>query len=185
MKVNGVDAKKVTAWEPDPLVLDRGRDEHGEKVFLVFRARGVKTYDEFEALCPEPKNTQGYMTREGWQIDPEAPVYVDEMKRWRQQRWAYTIIKTLEPSNIEWEKVKIAAPKTWHHFKEELRLILSDNELGRLYGLIHEANVLNQEKLEENKQSFFQLQAKLRGNQTGQNGGPGSSSPSEPASARE
>ena len=47
MKIGGVDPK--TLPKEEVLVLPRGDQA------IVFRAVGVPDYDEFDALCPEPK----------------------------------------------------------------------------------------------------------------------------------
>lgn len=154
MKVNGVNAK--SAWEPEPLVFSRGTDENGEPIFIVIRAKGIKNFKEFNTLCPEPENKSGYLTKDGWQTDPEAPAYLAELEQWRLMRSCWIIIKTLEPSNIEWEKVKLAKPKTWVYADEELEEAFNFAEYNRIKMLIQEANSLNADKLEENRQTFFQ-----------------------------
>jgi len=167
MKVGGKEWTS-SAWEPDPLVLNRGRDKDGKPQFLVFRARGIKNYDEFTRLCPKPKNHSGYLTPSGWKEDPKSPQYLDQLELWKQRRWAYTVIKTLEPSEIEWDKVQLSNPKTWLHYEAELLQIVNHCEQGLVIDLVHTANALDQEKLEENRQSFFQQLEQSPSDQTGQ-----------------
>lgn len=174
MKINGKEPK--SSWRPEPLVFSRGVDEKGQPEFLVFVVEGVRSYEEFDALCPPPQKTQGVFTRDGFQPDEDSPKYLDEMKLWRKRRWAWMILKSLEPSNIEWSTVDLRNPKTWTKYEDELRGVLMETEYGLLMALIHEANVLDRSKLEENRQTFFQAQARLRLEiQDGQSGDPESS----------
>ena len=155
MKIGGVEAS--SSWEPDPLILERGRDEKGNKVFLVFRARGLRDLDQFKAMCPKPENKSGMLTKDGWVLDPEGPEYLDQLRQWQKLKMAYIFIKTLEPSNIEWQKVQFGNPRTWLQYEDELKSILSYVEMSHLIELVEQANALNSAKLEENRQTFFQM----------------------------
>jgi hypothetical protein len=156
MKVGGVKAER--RGELPPLCFAREDDQ-----FLVFTAKPVYNWDEFDAICPEPDPKQfGVMTKEGWQVDSEAPGYLDQLRIYEKRRAAYMFIKTIEPSNIEWDKVKINDPETWKFYREELvgeSGCLSENEFGHLSNLVTEANTLSYAKLEANRETFFQKRA--------------------------
>ena len=156
MKIGGKEVK--SSWEPDPIVFSRGRDENGAPILLAFKARGIRNYDEFDELCPMPSPKTGYLTKDGWQTDDKSPRYRDELKQWREKRFAYYVIKSLEPSGIEWDRVRLTTPETWKYYDEELRGVLNEIELAKVHNLIDEANSLNAAKLEENRQTFFQQQ---------------------------
>lgn len=154
MKVGGVQADKPGSLEP--LVFPRGKES------LVFIAKAVGDLNEFNAVCPEPDlSKHGRIGKEGWEPDPEAPAYLELMKTYRAQRWAYFFIKTLEPSNIEWDKVKLSDPRTWKFYEEELRANLSFTEYGHVVDLVEQANLMGTERLEVARQRFFQKQAAL------------------------
>jgi hypothetical protein len=149
MKIGGVEAKR--RGELEPLVFSR---EDGND--LVFIAKPVYNLDEFIALCPEPDVKQfGKMTKDGWVPDLEAPQYLDLLRLRRVAHWDYTMIKSLEPSNINWDKVKHNDPKTWKHCQTELLSVLSYTEFSKVIGLVEEANTMDDAKLEENRESFF------------------------------
>lgn len=169
MKVNGVDATKVSAWEPPPLVLDRGADENGEPVFLVFRARGVKSMQDFDNRVPFPTNESGAFDSQGRFVpNPEAAAYLDKLRTYHDTRWAYICIKTLEPSNIEWDTVKDDDPNTWVNWEKDLDSILvSEFEFSAVERLIRQANALDEGKMEENRQTFFQMLGAVVSTNTG------------------
>ena len=76
--------------------------------------------DEFEALCPKP-NPPGKMTRDGWVPMPEDPTYQQLISEWGQKRLGYMIVKSLEPSQIEWDTVNEADPRSWRNWSSDLR----------------------------------------------------------------
>ena len=157
LSVGGVPARPVE--EIEPLVLRRGED------FLVFRFRGLANLDEFNALVPDPDPKQfGYMTPQGWKHNPKDSAYLDQVKRKTELRWLYTILVTLEPSDIQWSEVRRDQPDSWRKIEPELRQILSWQEINRLIEKVEEANVLSPEALEANLQSFLQRQAEISAN---------------------
>jgi hypothetical protein len=150
--VGGVEASAIQ--ELPPLVLRRG------ETFLVFRARGVENLDEFNSLCPpiDPK-TYGRVGKHGWELDPDAPALRDAITQRNIKHYQYLVIKTLEPSQIDWDKINLHDPDTWKFLDDELRGVLSYTEINALLALVDEANALDPEKLEANRESFLLQQA--------------------------
>ena len=147
MKIAGIDPKSLC--NEVLLVLPRGESE------LVFRAKGLPNMDEFEALCPKP-NPPGKMTRDGWVPMPEDPTYQQLMSAWGQTRLGYMIVKSLEPSNVEWDTVNLADPSTWKNWSTDLRSGgLSDIECQRVMNLVLEANCLDEAKLKKAREVFL------------------------------
>lgn len=152
MKVNGVSNDKNVKF--GPVVFKRGANK-----FLTFYAQPVWSMDEFNAVCPPPVNRSYIFTKNGKELDDNAPAYLEELKQFYRKRWGYVMLKSLEPSKIEWGKVNPSDPKTWSMVEEELREELSIYEFAKVAKLVDEANALDEEKLEENAKSFFQLAA--------------------------
>lgn len=152
MKVNGVGNDKKVLF--GPVVFKRGDNK-----FWSFYAQPVWSMDEFNALCPAPVNRNYVFTAAGKQLDDQAPAYLEELKDFYRRRWGFVMMKSLEPSSIQWEKVNPSDPKTWGLVEEELRGELSVYEFAKVAKLVDEANALDEDKLEENAKSFFQLAA--------------------------
>ena len=147
MKIAGIDPKSLC--NEVLLVLPRGESE------LVFRAKGLPNMDEFEALCPKP-NPPGKMTRDGWVPMPEDPTYQQLISAWGQTRLGYMIVKSLEPSQIEWDTVNLSDPQTWKNWSTDLRSGgLSDIECQRVMNLVLEANCLDEAKLKKAREVFL------------------------------
>lgn len=149
MKVNGVSADKSSALF-GPLVFKRGEE------FLAFYAQPVWDLDEFRASCPEPENTYTRFTKNGKEADPNAPAYQEALTEYYRKRWGYVVLKSLEPSNIEWEGVSLSDPGTWGEVERELKSNLALYEFAKLMQLVDEANAIDDDKLEENAETFFQ-----------------------------
>jgi hypothetical protein len=84
------------------------------------------------------------------------------------------VMKSLEPSQIEWDTVKESDPRSWRHWSKDLRNGgLSDTECHRVLNLVLEANCLDEAKLKKAREVFL----------AGQEPKPASSGlPTEPAS---
>ena len=147
MKIGGVEVTKCE----EVLVLPRKNEEQN----LVFKAVAVASMDEFEELCPKPKPPM--RLKAGGVREPHiSPEYMKEVEAWSQRRYAFICLKSLEPSDIEWDTVDLKQPSTWSKWIEELQEAgLSDVELQRVQTLVLDANSLNEAKLKEARESFL------------------------------
>ncbi len=148
MKIGGLDPTTMSTEEI--LVLPRGDKE------IVFRAVGVPDYEPFNKLCPEPTAPKVHKPKEGWVDNVEEPGYKDMMKTYGRKRLAWLVIMSLEPSEIEWDKVNPDNPSTWMNWEKELKdsgfnLV----ECNRIQNLVFQANCLDEDKLEQARESFL------------------------------
>ena len=96
------------------------------------------------------------MTRDGWVPLPEDSTYQQILADWGQKRLGYMIVKSLEPSNIEWDTVTLADPRSWKNWSTDLRNGgLSDTECHRVMNLMLEANCLDEAKLKKAREVFL------------------------------
>lgn len=153
MKIGGVDPKTLS---PDyTLVLPRGEG------MIAFKARGVMDMDEFSKLVPEPQPPKK-MTRDGIVADVNAANYKLDMEHYGKRRLAFMVVKSLEPSGIEWETVDVTNPGTWQNWEQDLKSAgFTSIECNRIVGLVLEANCLDENKLKQARDVF------LRGPQEG------------------
>jgi hypothetical protein len=148
MKVNGVTARKR---EPEVLVFERPAT--GDIVFL-YRQVDKDDLEELEILCPRP-TAPGQFTRAGFVANEDEPGFRKSLRTWRSQRNAFVYIRSLEPSNIEWDTVNPEDCTTWLNFENDMRTILTPFELGQLVGKLDGMNSLSEERLEAARQAFF------------------------------
>jgi hypothetical protein len=147
MKIGG---KVVTGVHEEVLVLPRGPED-----VLVIRAQAVLDLDEFEKLCPEPK-PPGKLTKDGWIPNKEDISYRQILSAHTDRRIAYLVSRSLEPSNIEWDTVKIEDPRTWLNYTKDFRAAgLSTVEINRIVQCVMAANALDEGKLEEARKVFL------------------------------
>jgi len=175
--VGGVTAEKHGVLPP--LVLANGRAKP-----LAFFVRGIDSYDEFNGLVARPKPAQGMYKKDvGWVADEKSPAYRDQLNEYSKLRGAWTVIKSLEPSNIEWTAVDPKVPATWKGVHAELQSKLSENEYILLLDKIEEANCLSAEKLQENLETFFREREAAARSASSQATEAASTPSGEPASA--
>jgi hypothetical protein len=147
MKIGGVDPK--TLCNEVLLVLPRGEQD------LVFRARGLKDMDTFNAKCPQPK-PPGKLTRDGYVSMPDDPAYQTVLGAWAKKRLGYIMLHSLKPSDIEWDTVKEDDPRTWSNWEQDLRGGgLSEIECSRVLAVVMEANALDEVKLKKAREVFL------------------------------
>ncbi len=150
MKVGGV---TITAPVEEILVLPRG-EKH-----LVFRAKAIPDMDEFEALSPRPE-PPGKLTKDGWVPEPDNPDYRTILNNYELRRMSYMFIRSLEPSNIEWETVDINNPKTWNNWETDLKNAgMTAIEINKISNLVLAANCLSEAKLRQAREDFLHGQA--------------------------
>lgn len=149
MKIGGI------ALTPPPeefIVLPRG----GEGLDLVFRARAIPDFDEFERMVPDPKPPTILVRGEGRKADTEDTTYKALVMAKQAQQLAYMVVKSLEPSQIEWDTVDMLRPISYLNWESDLlKGGLTSIEVKKVYELVLTANCLNEEKLEAARKSFL------------------------------
>jgi hypothetical protein len=146
MRIGGIEIKGPNE---EILVLPRLDED------IVIKAQAVTTMDEFDVLVPEPK-PPGIRTRDGWKPNANDESFKQRMTHYNEQRLAYMIIKSVEPSNIEWGKTDISDPSTYTQWTSELKEAgLSDVEVNRIVLCVMQANSLDEEKLKAAREVFL------------------------------
>jgi len=173
MKIAGIDPNSLS--RETLLVLPRGETQ------IVFRAKSLKDMTEFNAICPFPK-APGKLTKDGFVPNTNDATYKQVMEQWSAKRLDYMVIKTLEPTEIEWDTVDAANPKTWANWEADLKNGgLSQFECNRVTALVLESNSLDDEKLEKARAIFLAGQQQEAASCSGQASAPASTSSGEPA----
>lgn len=164
MKIGGIDPRNLPSEEV--LVIPRGDQ------VIVFKARGLNDWDEFNKLCPEPK-APGKLTKDGWQPNPDDKGYVSVMAEYGKRKMAFLVVKSLEPSEIEWETVRIDHAGTWANWETDLKNAgLTSVECQRVVTLVLEANCLDEAKLEKARKVFLLGPQMVPGESSGQSTAP-------------
>lgn len=176
MKIGGT---TIEGQHEEILVLPRGEQK------VVFRARGVSDMSEFIKLCPQPtppnmmRRINGTMQKVPNMDDP---IFKAKLMDWAGQRADWLILKALEPSNIEWDTVKMDDPTTWKNYVNDLLKYFSDMEASRIQMLAGEVNGMNENKLAEARESFFREQQGPQSVPSSQTDGQTDTPSGEPAS---
>jgi hypothetical protein len=124
---------------------------------LVFKAKAVTDYAEFDTLCPEPK-AQVRTIKGGVQQEMTTePAYIRAINEHNQKRMCWIFIKSLQATEgLEWETVKYEDPNTWTNYIDELKASgFSAVEINRINTAVLQANCLDEEKLEAARKAFL------------------------------
>ena len=146
MKIAGQEIKEVME---EVLVLPRLSGD------IVFRARGLESWDDFNKMCPEPKCPMKLV--KGRKVhDVDDPNWKSDMESYSERKLAYLAIKSLEPTEIEWDTVDLDKPSTWPKWQEDLKNAkFNDVERQRILQLVLEANCLSEAKLSKARELFL------------------------------
>lgn len=146
MKIGGVE---LTGPNMELLVIPRPDGD------IVFKAQTVKNFKEFEALVAIPQ-APGVRTKDGFKRDTKDKNFLADNKRYEDLKFAYMVIKSLEPSEIEWERTKIDQPSTWLGWAEELQDAgLSEVETNKIVVTVLVANSLDERKMQAARDAFL------------------------------
>lgn len=149
MKIGGVKVSPNVEY----LVLPRPDGD------LVFIARSVSVNEEFEKIVPEP-TPPGVRTKDGFQRDYKDKSYHQQIEAREEKRMAFMVLKSIEGSDIEWDKVDMDKPETWVGWDKEMHEAgLSEYETNRIVNTVMAANSLDEEKIKAARASFLRGQA--------------------------
>lgn len=178
MKIGGVEVSKPCE---EILVLPRPMLDDD----VVIRATAVLSMEEFESLCPKPTPPQK-LVRGGFEADVEAPAYKQELEKWGAKRIDWMCLKSLEPSEIEWETVDMDKPGTWKNWKDELAGAgFSSTEVNRIVACVLQANSLDESKLTQARESFLRGQGAAQEKPSGPRTEPTNTQSGQPAESSE
>ena len=150
MKIGG-----VTLTPPPEEILVLPRDPEP----IVFRARAVTDWDQFETMVPDPKPPVMLVKGEGQKLDYDDVGYKALVNAKNAQRMAWMVVKSLEPSAIEWDTVDLLRPSTLLNWEADLlNGGLLQIEVNKVYELCQIANCLDETKLEAARKSFLRGQ---------------------------
>lgn len=127
---------------------------------IVFQAQAVIDFDDFMAICPEPKPPQVLKPGGVTSTNPEDPEFKKQHHAWLEKRRDWMILKSLEPSkDVEWDQVKMDNPDTYSLYEVELAMAgFNKREAAMIVGLALKVNSVDEDKMEEARQRFFSQQ---------------------------
>lgn len=131
---------------------------------VIFKAKSVLNWDDFDKLCPIPKPPKKFVRNVGWQEDTEDQGYKNSLKNYATMKMDWLIIESLRATeDLEWEKVKYNEPSTWHLYEQELKEAgFNQFEINRINGAVLVANSLDEKKMEEARKRFLAGQEQTR-----------------------
>jgi len=124
---------------------------------IVIHARPVLDYEPFEKLYPQPVPPKVLKPGGIRSENVEHPTYKKALDEYATRRSHWTILQSLEATeDLEWERVDMAKPETWHLYPEELSEAgFTPYEILRITELVLTACGLNQEKIDEATADFL------------------------------
>lgn len=126
---------------------------------VVFKFIAVTDDDEFDKICPPPKAAITRRTDGSSYENVEDPKYKEQVKNRSDQRFEWFFLKSIEPSAIEWQTVKMEDPYTYASWRKELGDAgFSIREVSIIHDKFLETNILTDKMLDEARQRFLASQ---------------------------
>lgn len=146
MKIAG---KEISGPAEEILVLPRLDGD------IIIRCKAVLDMVQFENQCPTPK-AKPILVAGGFKPNEKDPSFKLAVAQHAQMRFSYIALKSLEPSEIEWQTVNMDDPTTWANWEKELLTSgFSPIEINRVTMCVMQANSLDEDKLEAARASFL------------------------------
>ena len=141
---------------------------NGDDINII--ARAVLSMEDFDQYVPRPTAGKAWSKDKGHHELTDTPQFKKDMETYGEKRFALMAIKSLEPSNIEWQTVELDDPNTWTNWTQDLKdAKLSEVEINRIIVCVMQANSLDENKLKEARATFLdglEAQAKSSSGQT-------------------
>ena len=152
MKIQG---HELTGPAVEVLVIPR---QSGD---IVFKAKAVLDYTDFDKLCPLPTAPEILRPGGGKAQDVNDPEYVKALDEWASHKTEWMVLKSLEGTEgLEWETIDYSDPDTWKNYVDEFtKAGFSETEINRLVNTAATACGLNQTKIDEATKRFLAGQA--------------------------
>jgi hypothetical protein len=151
----------------EPIVLPRPDED------LVFHAKAIENFDEFDKLCPIPEPPAKILPSGQNVPNANDANFLKAMEGYGGKRVAYMVIKGLTEGtpDLEWETVELSNHFTWDKYRKELQESgLSDIEINRLVAGVMKANSLSEHAVDEAMKRFLAGQAVQREELSSQKG---------------
>lgn len=148
MKIKGVPLMGLNVQE---IIIPRG-----DGMPIVFFARALPDFSEFDKLVPQPEPPRRLMAG-GIEVQNIAdPHHQVALAIRSDMRMDFMVLKSLEATpDLEWELVKITDPTTWQYLRQEFRNSgFTDIEIGRIRAGCMKANCLNEDHIQEAANRF-------------------------------
>jgi hypothetical protein len=145
--------KNIEAPQDEICVLPRGNQT------IVFRAKAVLDYSDFDQLCPEPKPTIKTYPDGRQEENDQSPKYKEKRLDWAKKRSDWLIIESLRATeDLEWDTVSYSDPETWSNYQKELQANFTTGEVNQIIGAVMAANSMDDTRFDEAKQHFLEAQ---------------------------
>lgn len=126
---------------------------------IAFKFIAVLDDDEFQKLCPRPQPPKVMKPGVGIIENVEDPKYKEALNQRGELRSDWFFLKSIAPSSVEWNKVKLEDCNTWALWREELKEAgFNMQERDRIYVTFLETNTVSDGMLDEARARFLASQ---------------------------
>ncbi len=151
MKIKG---KRLESTNEVTIVLPRFNGED-----IIFKAAVVLDYPNLDKLLTKPE-APNILKRGKQEKDYKDKGYISQVQNNYEYRLNYMVLLSLAATEgLEWETVDMEKPDTWENWESELKESgIPNTEVMYIFNKVQEVNSLDQDKLDEARERFLQIQ---------------------------
>lgn len=133
----------------------------GDSEDFEIRCKAVISYDEFDKLISPPSPPIIKYKDGTTKKDFNSLEYNKQLTDYGEKKSHWHIITSLSATDgLEWEKVDLTKPDTWHLWSQELTdAFFTEQEITRIINAIAKANGVDDKSLKEARDRFLAQQA--------------------------
>lgn len=126
---------------------------------IIFKARAVLDFDEFDQLVKAPEPMVDIFPGGRKVPNTKHPKYLAALTAYSTKRMNWIILKSLEVTDgLEWDTVKMDDPETWDKYQEDFKSAgISIAEVNLIIQAVLQANSMDETKLEEARNRFLAM----------------------------
>jgi hypothetical protein len=138
---------------PSPRAIIVPRDE-GD---LIFHAKPIIDFDEFEKICPMPDPPLIQYPDGGQKKDYDDLIYRKAVLAWSRQRTDWIVLTSLSVTEgLEWDTVDLNKPDTYKNYMEDFKKSgFSIAEVDYIIKQVLDVNSMDESKFDEARKRFL------------------------------
>ncbi len=124
---------------------------------LIFYAKPIINFDEFEKLCPMPDPPLIQYVGGGQKQEFDDPTYRKAVYAWSKVRTDWLVLSSLSATEgLEWDTVDKNLPDTYKNYVEDLKKAgFTIAEMNYMVGQVLEINAMDESKFDEARKRFL------------------------------
>lgn len=123
---------------------------------VCFKFRPLKADEDFENVMPKPNAPKKMAPGGVVHLDKEDKSYKEALAIWVKSKLNWEFLQSISATEgLEWSKVDLSKPETWHLWKEELEEHFGQFAIDKIFGGFLDVHYISEETMEKSRARFL------------------------------